>query len=263
MPDRYADAVRARRAELRAERALLDGSQRVELRGELALSRIGAAEAAAAALAAVGRAARSRIDDSDRAGGEQLPGQVGAALGAVVAAVHAGWAADLAPALRRIATRRGIAVEPGWPVLPPPRSAVSTGRPEPIRRGRSLLAGAAEGVAVWRLALLPLAVLPLLGLPALGGPRFAPLAVGLGLLAIVLAVRSGRTGLRRAALRRCIEEMIGAARITIDTDLGRRLLELDRVVGAELDAAVLHRRGVVDAELQALAPDRSLEVAGG
>ena len=40
MPDRYADAVRARRAELRAERELLGGGHRGELRTALALSRV-------------------------------------------------------------------------------------------------------------------------------------------------------------------------------------------------------------------------------
>lgn len=263
MPDRYADAVRARRAELRCARALLDGTHRVEIRGELALSRIAAAESAAAALAELGREARERIDTGDRAAGERLPGQVADALAAVAAEVDVRWAVSLGPALHRIATTRGVPVPPGWPRLPGSRFTVTAGSPEPIRRGRSLVAGAAEGVALWRLLLLPLAALPLLGLPALGGPRFAPLAVGAGIAALVLAIRSGRAGLRRAAVRRCVADMIAGAGKALDADLGRRLLELERTVVPELDAAVQRRRAAVDGELRALAVDVSPVVTGG
>lgn len=261
MPDRYADAVRSRRAELRAGQALLDGSHRTELRSELALSRIAAAEAATTALAELTREVRVRIDDGAPAA--DLPAQVAGALVAVADRVHAGWAVELAPALHRIATRRAVPVPAGWPQLPPPRFAAPAQRVEPIRRGRSLIAGAAEGVAVWRLLLLPLAVLPLLGLPVLGGLRFAPLAAGLALGALVLTIRSGRSALRRAALRRCVEEMITSARSTMDADIGRRLLELERSIGADLDAGVHRRRGAVDAQLRAIAADRPLGVVGG
>lgn len=274
MPDRYADAVRARREELRVERALLDGSHRTELRNELALSRIAAAESATAALADLAREARIRIDagageigagevEAGEVGVGEVPAQVAGALVAVAERVHSGLAVELAPAVRRIATRRGVPVPAGWPPLPAPRFIAPEQRVEPIRRGRSLIAGAAEGVAVWRLLLLPLAVLPLLGLPALGGLRFAPLAAGLALAAIALTIRSGRAALRRAALRRCVEEMITSARSTIDADLGRMLLEIDRAIGVDLDTAVHRRRAAVDAQLRALAADRPLGVAGG
>lgn len=263
MSDRYADAVRARRAELRAERGLLDGGHRAELRSALALSRIAASAAATTGLAQLAREARQHVDGS--AAADALPTQLAAALDEIARDGHARWAADLRPPLRRIAAGRALELDPGWPRLPEARLPVviAPPAPEPVRRARSLLAGAAQGVALWRLVLLPLAALPLLGLPALGGPAFAPLAVGAGLAGIVLAVRSRRTALERAALRRCADEMLAAARVALDADLGRRLLELEQAAAAELDAAVARRRDTVEAELRALAPDCPAAVARG
>ena len=258
MADRYADAVRARRAELRAERASLAGGYRAELRSELALGRLVASDAAATALAELGREARAHAEAADRARLAALPERITAALDAVAVAVHSRMAAELGPALRRIATSRALRLDAGWPRLPGPRLPVATvPEPEPLP-ARSLLTGTAEGLAFWRLALLPLAVLPLLGLPAMGGPAFAPLAAGVGATAAVAAFRSRRLALQRAALRRCADDAIAAAAAAIDADVGRRLLELERAAGAELDAAVAARRALVDAELRALAPEEAV-----
>ena len=259
MTDRYADAVRARRAELRSAADMLTGNHRTELRGELALSRISAVDSAAAGLAQLGREARSHVEDADRATREQLPKPLAAALDAVAAGVHREWCAELRPALRRVATTRSldVAVDPVWPRLPDPRLPVlgPDAQPELLRPGRSLLLGAAHGLAVWRLAVLPLALLPLFGLPALGGPALAPLAVGLGAAGAVAAVRSQRTTLERATLRRFVDQTIAAGRAAIDADVGRRLLEVERSVGGDLDASVTRRRVAVEAERRLLAAD--------
>lgn len=255
MADRYADAVRARRAELRGERALLEGGHRADLRSELALGRIAASDAASTALAELGRQARGHAAAADRAALVALPAQIAAALDAVALAVNARLTAELGPALRRIATSRALWLGTGWPRLPGPRlPVVAVPEPEPLP-ARSLLAGAAEGLALWRFALLPLAALPLLGLPALGGLALAPLAVGIGATAVVVAIRSRRLALQRAALRRSADETLAAAGAALDADVGRRLLELERAAAAELDTAVVRRRALVDAELRALAPE--------
>lgn len=252
MTDRYADAVRARRAELRAERAALAGSHRAELRSELALARLAAAELAATALRQLGREARDRIATADRAGRARLPAEVGTAVAAIAAAVDGELTGELAAALRRIAGVRALQLPEGWPAVP-------TGRPPVVddafaRPRTPLLAGAAEGIAVWRTALVPVAALPVLGLPVLGGPALAPLATGLAVAGLVLAVRHRRGVAERMVLQRATDEALATARAQLDADTGRRLLELERAAGEELDRAAQQRRAVVEAELRELSP---------
>lgn len=253
MPDRYGDAVRARRRELVEERGRL-GTHRTELRSELALSRIAAADALAAACTRLGREARAHIEHPDRAVRRGLPARLGPALDTLAAGVDTHWAAEVGAGLRRIAAARSLDVGPlaAWPTLP-------AARPLPVAprcpERSSLLSGAVDGLALWRLVLLPLAALPVLGLPALGGPALAPLAVGVGVAVAVIAVRSRRVALERAALRRCVDETLAAARAALDTDLGRRLLELERSAGADLDAAVARRRAAVETEWRELTAD--------
>lgn len=250
MPDRYADAVRARRRELRELRERLSGSHRGELRSCLALSRLAATGEAAVELAALRREAAEHVRRGDRHARERLPGLLCAAVDAVAATVAAGWAAALRPSLRRIATERGLDLEPGWPRLPAARPPGPPPPPEPAAPGPSLLTGVVEGAALGRLALLPLAAL----LPALGGPALAPLAVAAGVAAVVVTVRARRSAAVRDRAHRRAEQIIAAAAAAIQADLDRRLVELERSGAAALDAAVLRRRAAVDRELALLAP---------
>ena len=105
------------------------------------------------------------------------------------------------------------------------------------------------------MSLLPAAALPAIGLPALGGRSTVPLALGLGLALLTLAVRARRVGADRARLRRWGVEVTASVRGVVETELARRLLEVERRAGAELDDAVSRRRAEVDAELRALAPE--------
>ena len=183
MPDRYADAVRARRAELRAELASLAGTHRAELRAELGLARIVATDGAAAAFADLSRDVAAHTGHPERAVGRALPACLPAALDGLATRVHTATLAQLAPALRRIATVRRLDLGPAWPTLPPPRLPLLAGKPaDRVRAPR--LAGAAEGLAVWRVAFVVLAAMPLVGLPVWGGPALAPVAVGLGAAAV-------------------------------------------------------------------------------
>lgn len=256
MPDRYADAVQARRRELRELRERLAGGHRGELRSCLALSRLAAAGHASASLAALRREAAEHIRRGDRAARDRLPDHVTAAVDGITAATGARWVAELGPPLRRIASERGLAVEPGWLRLPVPR-APGPPPPEAAPPGPTLIAGVIEGAALGRLALFPLAALPLAGLPALGGPALAPLAVGVGLTALVVAARSRRLAAERERLRRRVEQVVVAGAAAIEADLDRRLVELEPGVSAALDAAVLRRRAAVERELAALAPERA------
>jgi hypothetical protein len=256
MPDRYADAVLARRRELRELRERLAGGHRGELRSCLALSRIDATGEAAEMLAALRREAAEHVRRGDRQVRDRLPEHVIAAVAAIATAVAARWAAALGPPLRRIATERGLALAPGWPRLPAPR-APGPPPPEPPGPGASLLTGVMEGAALGRLALLPIAALPLAGLPALGGPALAPLALGACLAAVVVTARARRVATARARLDRWVEQAVAAAATAIEADLDRRLVELERGAAAALDAAVLRRRAAVDRELALLAAEKA------
>ena len=257
MPDRYAEAVRARRAELRAEQGPLGGTHRAELRAELGLARIVATDAAAVAFADLAGEVGAHASHPERAVGRALPARLPAALDALAIRVHTATLAQLAPALRRIAAARRLDLGQGWPTLPRPRLPVLDGVPAaPVRAPR--LAGAAEGLAVWRVALVLLAAMPLVGLPVWGGPALAPVAVGVGAAAVAVAVLTRRGGAERAVLRRQVEGMLAQARAALRVDVERMLLELERSAAAELDAAVERRRAAVEAELLALAGPRAV-----
>lgn len=257
VPDRYADAVRARRAELRAELGSLAGTHRAELRAELGLARIVAADAAAAALAGLGREVGEHTTHPERAVGRALPACLPGVLDALSAQVHSATLAQLAPALRRIATARRLDLGPAWPALPSPRLPLLAAAPAaPVRAPR--LAGAAEGLAVWRVAFVLLAAMPLVGLPVWGGPALAPVAVGIGAAAVAVAVLARRGSAEQALLRRRVEALLAQARAAVRVDVERMLLELERSAAAELDAAVQRRRAVVEAELFALTGRRAV-----
>lgn len=254
-PDRYADAVRARRAELRGARALLLGGHRAELRSGLAAGRLAASAELATALAAFDRELRHHADHADGAGRAALPERAAEAVDRMAARVGERWAAVVLPVVRRVATVRRLAVP--WTLDPvatvlarPPVVPLPPPDPPPgVVRG--LLAGATEGT--WRLALLPAAVLPAVGLPALGGRSAVPFAAGLGLALLVLAARARRCAADQARLRRWGADAVAAVRGALETELARRLLEVERLAAAELDDAVARRRIVVDGELRALA----------
>jgi hypothetical protein len=274
-PDRYADAVRARRAELRGERALLLGGHRAELRSCLAAGRLAASAELSAALAGLGRELRHHADTADGAGRAALPALTGAAVRRLAAHASDGWAAAVLPGVRRLAAVRRAP----WPAVdgPGPGSrardpvaAVLARRPSPVPLPapgpppgavRVLSAGAAGGT--WRLALLPAAVLPAIGLPALGGRSALPLALGVGLALLAVAARAHGVAADRARLRNWGTEVLAAVRSTLETELAYRFLELERVAGAELDDAVARRRAAVDAELRALAPEPEESLSGG
>jgi hypothetical protein len=186
-----------------------------------------------------------------------LPARLHVALDGLAARVHAAALAQLAPALLRIATARGLDLGPAWPALPAPRlPLLAAGPVAPVRAPR--LAGAAEGLAVWRVAFVLLAAMPLVGLPVWGGPALAPVAVGLGAAAVAIAVTARRGSAEQALLRRQMDVVLGQARVAVRADVERMLLEVERSAAAELDAAVQRRRAVVEAELLALTGPRAV-----
>jgi hypothetical protein len=251
MPDRYADAVRARRAELRALRELLAGGHRAELRTELATVKVAVAAQLGAALIAVAREFRGQVERADRRTRAVLPELLLAEVeNALARERHAGLAAAAA-AVRRTAGARSVPFDPMWPA--PGRGSPRRRLPEPPPlepppgAARALLTGVAGS---WRLALVPLAALPVVGI---AGPALLPLAVGTGVAAVLAAGRARAVAHERVRLRQWADEVLAGARARAEVDLVAAFLELERAAGADLDAAVARRRAEVEAALAALA----------
>lgn len=233
-PDRFADAVRARRRELHDRRALLRGSPRTALRDALAAARTATLADAAADLADL----RRELDGHPAVA-------VAAAARAVEEAAHARWAERAVAAERGTAADRGVAV----PVPPddpgPPRGADP---PVPPRTGLGTVLGDA---AAWRLAVLPLAVAPLSGFA--GPPVLLP-AVGAAVLVLVAVVRTRRAATDRERLHRWSTDLLAATHARIAAELTRRTLARATEAGARLDAALATCRAAVDAEIALLSP---------
>ncbi|GAA3248155.1 hypothetical protein GCM10017691_58080 [Pseudonocardia petroleophila] len=231
MPDRYADAVRARRHELRALRALLVPA-RTDLRDALAAARTGALTEAAARFAEV----RRDLDGHP-------PAAVSAAARAIEAAAHAGWADRAVAAERGTGADRGVAL-PVPPDDPPPPAA-----PDPPVPRRARVVEVLADAGAWRLAVLPLAALsgvagPAVLLPALGG----------AVLVLVAVVRSRRAAVDRARARRWGTDLLAVTHARIDAELTRRTAARASAATARLEAALDRRRAEIDAELALLAP---------
>jgi hypothetical protein len=258
-PHRYADAVRARRAELRSVRSLLLGGHRVELRHCVTAGRLAASAEVAEALAGLGRELRHHAARAGRAGRAALPATAGVAVDRLVDHVVARWAVALVTGLRRVAAPR---CPPGvlpWPMGTEPVVALVQRRPPVALPGPDPPAGSVRALLLvtggtWRLALLPAAVLPAVGLPALGGLAVLPPALGIGLALLAVGVRAHRVAADRLRLRRWADESLATVRAALDTELARRSVEVERVAGAELDELVARRLAWVDEELRALAP---------
>ncbi len=251
MPDRYADAVRARRTELRALRELLAGGHRAELRTELATVKVAVAAQLGAALTAVAREFRGQVERADRRTRAVLPELLLAEVeDALARERHAGLAAADA-AVRRTAAARSVPFDARWPVggRGSPRRRLPEPPPlqPPPGATRALLVAVAGS---WRLALIPLAALPVVGI---AGPALLLLAVGTGVAAVVAVGRARAIAHERARLRQWADEVLAGARARADAELVAAFLELERAAGADLDAAVARRRGEVEAELAALA----------
>ncbi|GEL19649.1 hypothetical protein [Pseudonocardia asaccharolytica] len=251
MPDRYADAVRRRRAELRAHHLMLTGGHRAEIRAACAQVRVALAADVARTVAELARQARGYVDCPDRAVRHRLPALLAAAADEARADLRARIAALVLPALRRIAAQRGVlGALVSLPGGAPGRPGGLPG-PEPLPGLGRVLAASGSG-GFWRLAVLPAATIPVLGLPV---------GLGLVLLVFVLVARQRWVAAERARLHRWSADAVAEVHGGLDTELGLALLDLEQRAGVLLDAAVAARRTEIEAELQALAPARRTAAA--
>ncbi|MCW0212676.1 MAG: hypothetical protein OJJ54_04905 [Pseudonocardia sp.] len=258
MNDRHATAVLTRQGELRAERAALGGGHRAEIRSVLALARLDLAGAQRAELAGLRADAAHRIARTGGRGRALLPQLLSAALAESAARLESRVEARALPPLRALAGGLGLdpgvvdpgVVDPGAPGAAPPVGLP----PPPAPAGWSQLLLRA-GSGAWRPLLA--AAVPLVGLPVLplaGGYALVPLLLGLSVAAVAGTIVAQRAAMDRARWGVWVAEALAGFGAGYDTAVGRRLIEVERHVGAALDAAVTARRVAVDAELRALEP---------
>lgn len=253
IPDRYAEAVLARRAELRVVRSELTGGHRGALRSTLALARLGVAAEFGAELTRLAGQARTYLDGAAAPDRARFPILMLDAVEHLQRWASARRTATVCAAAGRVAARCGVQIEPGCrpndePHRPPP----------PPRPGRWWWPGVVGG---WRAALLPAAALPVLGLPMVAGSTPVLLAIGLGIVTAALVGGHYAATADRARLRAWCDELLAAVRVHSEAALARLLIQVEQAAGAQLDAAVARRRAEVDAELGALSPERSRGVA--
>lgn len=240
---RYSEAVRARRAELRAAITEL-AREPGELRDELALARLTALAELTTDLTRLGREARTYVDAAGRAGRARFPEVLATAAADLSRAMAARQDALMWAAAGRVAGRRGLRIEAHRAAGPPPPRLPVPDRPVPMWTG---IAGG------WRTALLPAAVLPLLGLPVAGTPGVLA-AAGLGLLGGIAVGGHCAAAADRARLHGWSREVLLVLRAEATATLGRRLVEVEQAASAGLAAAARRRRDALDGELAVLAP---------
>ncbi|MGE3286445.1 MAG: hypothetical protein AB7J32_10125 [Pseudonocardia sp.] len=246
IPDRYADAVRARRAELRAARDGLAGVHR-DLRSALTIARLSASTELADATGRLATEARAFLKVAERRERARFPAVLLDGVDQLRAWAAPRREAAVRAAARRVAARRGVLVDAAWPALAddPPRPLPAVGG-DPGRSPWSSIAGG------WRAALLPAATLPLTGLSvASPGAVVATTALGLG-VAVLVGGHQAATA-ERVGLRRWSDEVLLAVRADGDAALARMVLRVEQA-GSTLEAAVAARRADVEAELAELAP---------
>ncbi len=241
-PDRYVQAVLARRAELRELRGRAAGGHRTALRDALACAMAETAAAADAARAELRREAAAHVaGPAPRALVTLLP----AAVHAVEEHVRERWTGAAGAAVRRTAAERGLRVPAGWPSVPPLPPTVLPAPPPRAGPGVAL-----ADPTVWRFAALPLVLVP--SVVALGwataGPGLLFPVAGAALLALVGLVRWRRAAAERARMRRWVDEVLAAARC----DTARAATVLAAAAGSHLDVALDRHRSALEFELTLL-----------
>jgi len=245
-----ADGLRARRAALEAARSSWRREHHVRWRSELAAVRLAVSDDVARRLRALGVRHRDRLDTAGRADLDDLAATVAAEVAAEAEAV----VAALGERLRGLVVGTLAALLPPDEVaalrIPPPEARPDLPVPSPRRPDRLLVvAGAAGGLGLSRLALLPLLAVPVA--PVVGA-ALVPVSVGIGLGAAGWLARCRRRAADRAHARAWLAEALVQARADLERVLGEALIAADREITLALDRALDRRAHEVDAELRAV-----------
>ncbi|MGD9985856.1 hypothetical protein [Pseudonocardia sp.] len=245
MVDRYAEAVRMRRAELTAQRAGLAG-HRAEVHTVCGLARASAAMQVTTVVGALTAESTRYLDRAGRADRARFPEHARAAADRAVDLVVQRVEGRLLPELRRIATVRGL-----------PMDVVDTGPPEATDL---TLPSVPPPARPWQVLSGSRTVLPWLGVPIVGAPAVTGTvgpAVGCGAVLLGVTVATRWVAAERTRLRQWIPGVAAVVRAAATSALVARLVHVEQRVVAALDVAVAARLAAIDDELAALAAEGS------
>jgi hypothetical protein len=255
-PDRYAEALSARRSELHAQRRAAE-SPRVALRAELALVTV----ASRADLPAALRVLRDSAGPWLRTAPARLPAMLAPALAALrVSVVDAAAARGEAAVLRVAGAVSGPEPVPADLLGP---SVAQRVHPVDHRSAPDLpavprrvgwveaLVRSGGGGAV-RVALVLAAGAPALGLTVAGGRILLPLTIGLAVAAVALLAAHRRRAVERERWARWVDGVLDVAGAGVRAELDTALITLEQRAGPPLDRLAADRRATIVHELRTL-----------
>ncbi|MCE0765329.1 hypothetical protein LWC35_20835 [Pseudonocardia kujensis] len=254
---RHAEALRARRSELAAALAEVDGRHRARLRGDLALVRLRATADLTAALRDLRTLSAPWISGPR----SSLPDVLGPAIARASATLLARAGGEAEAAVRRAAGRMlGPLPLPGELIPRAPTAAVPAAPAAvgelpvpPGRPGRlDAVLRAGSGAGAVRLVLVLVAGAPALGLSVAGGRALLPLALGVAAAAVALLARHRRAVVDRERWGYWLDTALRDAEAATVSALSALLIDLERRATELLDRTAAERRTTLGAELRSL-----------
>ncbi|RKT51728.1 dynamin family protein [Saccharothrix australiensis] len=259
-----AEALRARRDELNAQRRSSTRSWQVRLRGEVQRARVEGAHEVSRQMRDVQTWFRTAIETASPERLAALPHEVDAALQVVSGRISGGLGARLARvadaaladlfAPDELAVIRGQFARGATPpiVLRPPEKRAPTAEDKLL-----VFMGVSGGLGAGRLAAMPLAGL---GVAALN-PVVLPVTIVLGLGAGWWMARTRKHSADKQHLKQWLSDAIADARSTVDQLVAEQLIEAEQQLSLALDDALGRRVDAIEAELREV--DRALRMEAG
>lgn len=246
-----AEALRARRDQLAADRRSSTRGWQLKLRGEIQRARVDLGHESSRQMRDAQSHFRQRIDGAKRDQLAELPQQVDAALQAISQRVSSTMAhrlnratdvalADLFSA-EELDVIRAQFLRSGGPqvVLRPPEKKPPTPEDKLL-----VFMGVSGGVGAGKLAALPLAGVALLN------PIVLPATIVIGLGAGWWMARTRKHAADKQHVKQWLVESIADARSTLDQLVAEQLIEAEQQLSLALDDALARRIEAIEAELK-------------
>lgn len=249
--EQEAEALRARRDQLTAERRSSTRGWQLKLRGEIQRARVDLGHESSRQMRDAQSYFRQQIDAAKREALAALPQQVDAALQMISQRVSATMAFRLNRvtdvALAELFSREELDViraqflRAGGPqvVLRPPDK-----RPPTPEDKLLVFMGVSGGVGAGKIAALPLAGVALLN------PVVLPATIVIGLGAGWWMARTRKHAADKQHMRQWLVESIADARSTLDQLVAEQLIEAEQQLSLALDEALSRRIEAIEAELK-------------
>ena len=246
-----ADALRARRDRLLAQRRSGQRGWSMTLRAQIQHTRVGSTHEVARWVRDTQAWFRGAVDAADRETLAGLPAQLNPALARVAAHVSAGLAqhvhqlidqvlAELFTAAERHALNAAAVDRAAAPLAIRPLERRPSGSEDRLM----VVAGASGGIGLGRLALMPLAIVPGLNL------ALVPLTLGLGAGAAWWMARTRGHLADKAHVKQWSAEVFAEARANLDQLVAEQLIDAEHQLSAALEEALAKRVEQIDEELR-------------